>query len=108
PRCDVDDRAAPLLDHRRQRSATCMEGGRQVRADDVLPFGRVDLEERSDLRSSGVVDEAVQSPEAIDDARDEAFYREPVADVGLKALSFGAHASGSLNCGFSTLFRQLV
>ena len=43
---------------------------RSVR-DDLVPLRRLDLEERPDQRPPGVVDEAVDPPEPLDDPLDE-------------------------------------
>ena len=96
PRRDVDDRAAAALDHRRQRRAAGVERRRQVGPDDRVPFGRLDLEERPDLRQAGVVDEAVDPPEALDDALDEPLGLRAVADVGGEALGLGAGRADAL------------
>ena len=85
PRGDVDDRPAAALDHRRQRRAAGVEGGGEVGRDDLVPLGRLDLEERPDLRPPGVVDEAVDAPEAVDDLLDQRLRLAAVGDVGGEA-----------------------
>ena len=57
---------------------------RSVR-DHRVPLGRLDLEERPDLGPPGVVDEAVDAPEAIDDGGDEALGLVAVGEVGGEA-----------------------
>ena len=61
---------------------------RSVR-DDGVPVGRVDLEERPDLRQAGVVDEPVDATEPLDDALDEGLRLRAVGDVGGEGLGLG-------------------
>ena len=108
PRGDVDDRAAAPLDHRRQDGPTGVEGGRQVGPDDRVPVGRVDLEERPDQRQPGVVDQAVDAPEALDDPLDQRLGLPAVGDVGREALGLGARVARPLQRALRTLRRAVV
>ena len=62
---------------------------RSVR-DDLVPLRRVDLQERPDLRPSGVVDEAVDPAEPLDHALDQPFGLRAVGEVGVEGGAVGA------------------
>jgi hypothetical protein len=74
-----------------------MERRAQVRRKDVIPVGRVELEERPDLGPAGVVHEAVDSPEAVDDGADERRSLTAVADVRLERLGVRAEPPRALH-----------
>ena len=63
---------------------------RQVGADDLVPLRRLDLEERPDLRLAGVVDEAVDAAEPLDDAPRPAPRPAARRHVGGEALGLAA------------------
>jgi hypothetical protein len=74
-----------------------VERGRQVGADDLVPVGGLDLEERADQRPSGVVDQPVHAAEALDDLLDQPLRLPTVADVGGEVLRVRAQAPGAFH-----------
>ncbi len=75
----VDDRRP--RPHVRQRSARGAHGGHQVELERLLPVVVGELAELADVRSAGVVDEAVDAAEALDRGGDE-----PVCGTALRQV----------------------
>ena len=85
PRSTIDGRTARQVWNAAVRSVR----------DDLVPLRRVDLQERPDLRPSGVVDEAVDPAEPLDHALDQPFgLRRRRPRSASKACAVGAERRG--------------
>jgi hypothetical protein len=78
--------SAPPLDHRWECRLRGVERGCQVRADDVVPVCGLDVEERSDERAPGVVDQPIDPTEPLDDPIDQRRRLGPVGKIGRERL----------------------